>query len=101
MSSGTEPNVVTFSAMIDACAKAGSLEKAEKWHDKMEDCGIIADVVIYSTMLDAAAKVNDIDQAMGVFKRMKSKGVRPNVISYAALARPFAHRGNYRQVEHF
>jgi len=98
---GVEPNSHSFGAVINACAKSGEIQSALRWLDKMEDCGIIADVVIYSMMLDAAAKVNDIDQAMAVFKRMKSKGVRPNVISYAALARPFAHRGNYRQVEHF
>merc|ERR1719453_1622711 len=27
------------------------------------------------------------------------QGVRPNVVSYAALARPFAHKGDWQEVE--
>ena len=33
--------------------------------------------------------------------RMKASGVRPNVVAYASLARPFAHRGEWQEVEGF
>eukprot|EP00435_Cladocopium_sp_Y103_P043504 s2801_g12.t1 len=32
---------------------------------------------------------------------MKAAGVQPNVVAYASLARPFAHRGEWQEVENF
>ena len=37
----------------------------------------------------------------GLTCRMKASGVRPNVVAYASLARPFAHRGEWQEVEGF
>merc|ERR1711865_206000 len=31
--------------------------------------------------------------------QMRMQGVTPNVVSYAALARPFAHKGDWQEVE--
>merc|ERR1719373_774371 len=30
---------------------------------------------------------------------MRSRGIRPNIITYSSLARPFAHRGDWIEVE--
>merc|ERR1719254_474988 len=30
---------------------------------------------------------------------MKDQGVRPNVVAYASLAKPFAHTGDWQEVE--
>lgn len=30
-----EPNVVSYSAMIDACAKVGDAIRAQRWHQRM------------------------------------------------------------------
>merc|ERR1712173_155368 len=53
----------------------------------------------YSGLLDACAKVGDAPRARQVFEQMRSKGVKPNVVAYASLARPFAHRGDWAEVE--
>ncbi|CAE8676359.1 unnamed protein product, partial [Polarella glacialis] len=66
---------------------------------KMEASGVAADVVVYSGVLDACAKANDTVRAKEVFAWMKTRGVRPNVVAYSALARPFAHRGDWQEVE--
>merc|ERR1719487_1127546 len=65
----------------------------------MENNGVPVDVVVFSGVLDACAKVGDCEKAKLVFRQMRMQGVTPNVISYAALARPFAHAGNWAEVE--
>mmetsp|Transcript_84026 Transcript_84026/g.145167 ORF Transcript_84026/g.145167 Transcript_84026/m.145167 type:complete len:141 (+) Transcript_84026:66-488(+) len=36
---------------------------------------------------------------MVMFRRMQANGIRPHIVAYAALARPFAYRGEWPQVE--
>jgi pentatricopeptide repeat protein len=37
---GIEPNVVSFGAVINACAKASNLQWAEYWHHTMLEMGV-------------------------------------------------------------
>jgi len=96
---GIKPNAHTYSAVISACAKAGDVDAAERWLLRAEACGITGDVVVYSSMIDACGKVGDAERGMAVFNKMRANGVRPHLIAYAALARPFAYRGDYMEVE--
>merc|ERR1719356_1365956 len=65
----------------------------------MEEAGVAADVVVYSSVLNACAKVGDAERAKQVFDQMRAHDIQPNVVSYASLARPFAHRGDWKTVE--
>jgi pentatricopeptide repeat protein len=96
---GVLPNAHSFSAVINAHAKAGDIESAIRWLVKMEAAGIAADVVVYNTVLDACAKAKCKQSAAQVFKRMTANEIRPDVRSYASFARPFAYDGDYQEVE--
>jgi len=97
---GVQPNAHSFSAVISACAKAHDVSAALHHLEAMEDqWKVPADVVVFSSVLDACAKVGDADRARAVFDLMRQRGVRPNVVAYASLARPFAHRGDWQEVE--
>merc|ERR1719277_2952204 len=50
-------------------------------------------------MIDACAKAGDLARAEHWLETMLAKGVRPNVVAYASLARPFAHHGDWAEVE--
>lgn len=52
---GVEPNAIAFCAMIDTCAKAGNLVRAEYWYEKMLQRGIAPDAHIYSAVINACA----------------------------------------------
>ena len=54
-----EARVTTYTAVIDACAKAGDAPSAEKWMQKMIEKGIEPNVVSYSALIDACAKGGD------------------------------------------
>merc|ERR1740121_2664734 len=94
-----QPTVHTFGVLINACAKAGNVMAAVQYLAEMEDIGEEGDVVVYTGVIDACAKSADTGMAREVFERMKARGVRPNVVTYVSLARPFAHVGNWREVE--
>jgi len=99
---GIEPNAHSYSAVINACAKAGGTggaEAAEQWLDRSEKAGIVSDVVIYSGVIDACGKAGDAERALRVFQRMRANGLKPHIVAYAALARPFAYRGDWVKVE--
>jgi len=100
LENGIQPNPHSFSAVINACAKAGDVASATEYLEQMEGAGVPADVVVYSSVLDACGKAGDTDVSRKVFKRMRARGVRPNVVAYASMARPFAHHGDWREVEH-
>jgi len=93
------PNAHTYSILINACAKLGDVSAAVKLLVEMQVAGVEADVVIYSGVIDACAKAGDVEGAKDIFDRMRAAGVTPNVITYVSLARPYAHRGKWQQVE--
>merc|ERR1740121_715252 len=96
---GVQPNAYSFSALINAFAKAGEVDAASSHLKKMEKARVPGDVVVYSGVLDACAKANDMDKAVAIFRQMRVAGIRPNVVAYASLARPFAHAGDWQKVE--
>merc|ERR1719330_2117063 len=98
---GIAPNVHSCSAVINACAKQfgpSGAEAAEKWLDRSERAGVM-DEVVYSSVIDACGKAGDAERALRVFDRMRANGFKPNIIAYAALARPYAYRGDWIKVE--
>lgn len=96
---GVQPNAHTFSAVINACAKAGDVPAALRSLGRMDQAGVPADVVAYSGVLDACAKVGDSARALQVFRQMRSRGIQPNLVTYSSLGRPFAHQGEWCEVE--
>jgi pentatricopeptide repeat protein len=92
------PNAHSFSAIINAFAKSKDAAKAEQWLDHAEKVGI-QDGVIYSSVLDACGQASDSERAVKVFQRMVDNGIKPTIIAYSALARPFAYRGDWVEVE--
>lgn len=58
-----------------------------------------SDTIVYSSVIDACGKAGDSERAMEVFQRMRLRGIKPHLVTYSALARPFAYRGQWREVE--
>merc|ERR1719330_926722 len=98
---GIAPNAHSFSAIVSACAKQGGqggAEAAEKWLERSERAGVV-DKIVYSSVIDACGKAGDAEAAMRVFTRMRASGFKPHIVAYAALARPYAYRGDWVKVE--
>lgn len=93
------PNVRSYSAVINACAKAGKASEAVGWLERLEDAGLQSDTIVYSSVIDACGKAGDSEMALCMFRRMQARGIEPHVVTYSALARPFAYKGQWNQVE--
>lgn len=53
---GLRPNRVTYSALINACGRAGQLARAFQTLDDMVSSGIEPNVVTWTTLIDACGK---------------------------------------------
>ena len=65
-----EANAICYNAMIDVCAKAGDISKAETWLQKMSDAGHKPDEISYNAVIDACSKAKDINSAEQWFKNL-------------------------------
>lgn len=92
----------SYGALIQACTNQGgpgSAEAAEQWLECAEQAGVAKDAVLFSGAINACARNRDAERALRIFHRMRAAGVKPNIIVYSTLARCFAHRGEWREVE--
>ena len=58
-----QADVVSYNAVIDACAKHGDVDRAEAWLRRVLRDGVQANVVSCNTVVDACAKHCDVDKA--------------------------------------
>lgn len=56
LQTGMRPDVVSFSTVIHAYARAGDVESAEAWFLQMLTEGVEANVISYNSVMDACAK---------------------------------------------
>jgi len=82
---GTRVTLAAYTTVIDACAKAGDMDRAEFWMKHLLDAGRKLDVVSYCAMIDACAKSGDSKKASQWHKKMQANGVRPNAHSFSAV----------------
>ena len=83
---GIDPNVNSYTVLIDACAKSGEVARAENWVTRMEDNGVQANVVSYSAVIDACAETGTwielnanpwrFDMDWRLWQYAKEKGVK-------------------------
>ena len=73
---GIEPNVVIFGALINACAKASNLQRAEYWHHRMLEMNVTPNVRSYSAVINACAKAGKASEAVGWLERLEDAGLQ-------------------------
>lgn len=79
-------NVVVYTALIDACGKAGWPDCAEIVMTQMLTEDIRPNEVTFGALIDAWAKGGNLDKAFQVLDRMHDRhGVRPNEILIGSL----------------
>lgn len=82
---GLQPNLQTFSTMMDAWCSAGLVEKAKSVLQQMLEAGISADVTIYGILVKGYVRAQDPQKAESLVQDMRGRGLVPNVIIYTTI----------------
>jgi len=98
-SSKADPNVVTYSTMIDACAKAGDRVRAEFWHRRMLARGLQPNAHTFSSVISACAKAGDAVAASQHLMMMEKAQVRSDVVVYSSVLNACAKAGDTKRAK--
>lgn len=81
---GIQPNEVTYSSVLHACARSENLAKAEYYTGVMKDLGLINTVVL-NIMLKACMVVGNLERAEHWMAEMEECGLTPDEFSYNTM----------------
>jgi len=91
-------SIVTYNALIDACARAGEMARVQTLLQDMSREKIEPNLVTYSTIVKGYCQENRIDKAFELMEAMKkSKHFRPDEITYNTLIDGCAQRNMFDQ----
>jgi pentatricopeptide repeat protein len=79
---GHEPNVVTYSSLINLWAKSPTPWRFREVLDEMVRTGIRPDVFSFSPLIARFARDEDMTSIRKIFDGMAHHGVKPNLFSY-------------------
>ena len=70
---GIEPNLVTFTVLLNACSFAGLIDEGQTYFETMSTSyGIVPTLQHHTCMVDLLGRVGHFDEAMALIKKMPS-----------------------------
>mmetsp|Transcript_92026 Transcript_92026/g.238425 ORF Transcript_92026/g.238425 Transcript_92026/m.238425 type:complete len:1020 (+) Transcript_92026:84-3143(+) len=79
-------SIVTYNALIDACARSGEMSRVSPLLEQMSKDGIEPNVITYSTVIKGYCQDNRVDKAFEVLEDMKrSADFTPDEVTYNTL----------------
>merc|ERR1719478_125208 len=88
---GVEPNVRSFSAVIDACCKGNQVNRAEAVFVEMRAAGIAPSVVTYTALARPYAQRGNWERVEALKDLMTQHGVRMNAFFLCGLLTAYAN----------
>ena len=83
-SRGLVPNEITYSSVINACAKGDQWQRALDLLEEMRSRGLVPDEITYNSVINACAKGDQWQRALNLFDRMRFCNLTPNLVTYDA-----------------
>lgn len=84
------PNLVTYSAALFACLKAGEVHRGTELLGEMIASGIKPNDIHCDTMVAAWSAAGEPDRALSIMKRLQMHGFEPSLGTFEALVWGFA-----------
>jgi pentatricopeptide repeat protein len=86
LSKGIEPSVITFNAIIDACARNGQMDQLAYLRQEMRTRNLSPNLITYSTMIKGFCQRQDMPSALRTLEDLRqTNGLRPDEIVYNTL----------------
>lgn len=79
------PDGMTFSIVINGCARAERVNAAFAVLGMMRRANLPPNAITYSTLIHACGKTNQLNRALETLAEMERDGIRPNVVTWTAL----------------
>jgi len=87
-----QPDVVTYSTLIDGYAKLGRVHEKQKLFDKcsdllrqMEKSGVHPNVYTYNSLMKVCVRIGNHSKALKIFDFMKRQRLTPDVATFGTL----------------
>ena len=82
-----QPDVITYSSFISACAKGKETDKALEIFAEMKQSGLQPDVITFSELVSACFQGDRSEKALEIFAEIRHTELQPNAITCDALVR--------------
>jgi len=96
---GFEPGAPHYNAVIDACAPAGDLERAERWLFRLKALDVEPDIGTYNAIIRVAAEARNLESATNWLEEAQLAGHAPNLESFQAMLSAVRRAGDTVAVE--
>merc|ERR1719428_1332240 len=96
---GLEANVRSYSAVIDACAKAGQEEEAEEVYKRMLKDGVAPSIVTLTSLSKAHARFGNWQRVESIMNELHVHGLKMNEYFLCNLLSAYANAKPQAQAE--
>lgn len=94
---GVEPDVVTYTNAIRACAKGGKVSRALTFWQVVQDKELRLDAYIYTAAIEACAKGRLWERALDLLSEMQEKGIMPTEVTYTCAITACGNAGEWER----
>lgn len=88
-----EANIRDYTKLIDAYARKGNLEDAERVLGTMEERGFICDEITFTVLIQMYSKKGNLDQARHIFDKMKLSVLKLDQKAYGSMVMAYVRAG--------
>ncbi|KAK3431534.1 hypothetical protein EUGRSUZ_E03338 [Eucalyptus grandis] len=97
MGKGIEPNVFTFSSLMDGFCKSGCSSQAMELLDMMVRKRLRPSMITYSTLIHGLCKEGKFYEALETLDRMKLQGLKPDARLYGKIIAGFCDKCKFQE----
>lgn len=88
-----EANIRDYTKLIDAYARKGNLEDAERILRIMEERGFICDEITFTVLIQMYSKAGNLDRARHIFDKMKLSVLKLDQKAYGSMVMAYVRAG--------
>ncbi|XP_020585016.1 pentatricopeptide repeat-containing protein At5g57250, mitochondrial [Phalaenopsis equestris] len=93
-----QPNLMTYTAVVDALCRVGRIDEASVAVQKMEKDGIVLDAVLYTSWICGYFRKGLLMEAFRKHRLMSENGILPDLISYTSVIDGLCKEGHLEKV---